>query len=145
MLFRSSKIRAVVIDDVAGFHVGDNPVLRVRINDVYMMNAKGQMVQIQGKEIAIPIKLVKKDAPMKESDLLMFPNPSSDFMSFYLNGINNIESLRIVDMMGKEVNRQTNIKGKQATVYFDNYSPGMYIAEVVTEKGKIVKKIQVVK
>lgn len=140
-----STIRGVVVDDVAGFHVGDNPVLRVRINDVYMMDAKGRMLQIQGKEIAIPIKVAKKDEPMKDSDLLMFPNPSSDYMSFYLNGVNTIESLRVVDMMGKEVNRQNNIKGKQATVYFDNFTPGMYIAEVMTEKGKILKKIQVVK
>lgn len=140
-----STIRAVVIDDPSGFHVGDNPVLRVRINDVYMMDAKGRMLQIQGKEIAIPIKVAKKDEPMKDSDLLMFPNPSSDYMSFYLNGVNTIESLRVIDMMGKEVNRQNNIKGKQATVYFDNFTPGMYIAEVMTEKGKILKKIQVVK
>ncbi len=140
-----SKIRAIVIDDLAGFQVGDRPVLRFRINDVYLMDAKGRMLQIEGKEIEIPIKLVKKDEPMKESDLLMFPNPSSDFMSFYLNGVNNIESLRIVDMMGKEVNRQNNIKGKQATVYFDNFPSGMYLAEVTTEKGKIMKKIQVVK
>ncbi len=140
-----SKIRAVVIDDLNGFQVGDRPVLRIRINDVYLMDAKGRMLQIEGKEIEIPIKLVKKDEPIKESDLLMFPNPSSDFMSFYLNGVNNIESLRIVDMMGKEVNRQNNIKGKQATVYFDNFAPGMYLAEVTTEKGKIMKKIQVVK
>ena len=48
-------------------------------------------------------------------------------------------------MMGKEVSRQNNIKGKQATVYFDNFTPGMYIAEVMTEKGKILKKLQVVK
>lgn len=140
-----SKIRAVVIEDIAGFQVGDRPVLRFRINDVYLMDAQGRRLQIEGKEIEIPIKLVKKDEPMKESDLLMFPNPSSDFMSFYLNGVNNIESLRVVDMMGKEINRQNNIKGKQATVYFDNFASGMYLAEVMTEKGKIIKKIQVVK
>lgn len=140
-----SKIRAVIVEDVTGFHVGDKPVIRFRINDVYMMDKKGRKVQIQGKEIAIPLKLVKKDEPMKETDLLMFPNPSSDFMSFYLNGVNNIESLRVLDMMGKEVTRQNNIKGKQATVYFDNLATGMYIAEVMTEKGKITKKLQVVK
>lgn len=139
------KVRAIVIDDSWGFHLGDKPVIRFRINDVYMMDKKGRRVQIQGKEIAIPLKIVKKDEPMKESDLLMFPNPSSDFMSFYLNGVNNIESLRVVNMMGKEVTRQNNIKGKQATVYFDNLTTGMYIAEVMTEKGKITKKIQVVK
>ena len=140
-----SKIRAIVIDDLAGFHPGDRPVLRFRINDVYLMTEQGKMLQIEGKEIEIPIKIVKKDEPMKDSDLLMFPNPSSDFMSFYLNGVNNIESLRIVDMMGKEFNRQNNIKGKQATVYLDNFAPGMYLAEVITEKGKIMKKLQVVK
>ena len=82
---------------------------------------------------------------MQDSDLLMFPNPSSDFMSFYLNGVNKIESLRVVDMMGKEVSRLNNIKGKEATVYFDNMTSGMYMAEVVTEKGVILKKMQVVK
>ncbi|MBL7816271.1 MAG: T9SS type A sorting domain-containing protein [Saprospiraceae bacterium] len=140
-----SKIRGVVIDDVAGFQTGDKPMVRFRINDVYLMDNQGRRLMIEGKDIAIPIKIAKKDEPMKETDLLMFPNPSSDFMSFYLNGINNIESLRIVDMMGKEVSRQNNIKGKQATVYFDNFTPGMYIAEVMTEKGKITKKMQVVK
>jgi hypothetical protein len=140
-----SKIRAIIIDDATGFHIGDNPVLHVRIGDAYLMDAQGRKLQVKGKDIAIPIKKAKQDAPLVESDLLMFPNPSSDFMSFYLNGVNNIESLRVLDMMGKEVNRQTGINGKQATVYFDNYTPGMYIAEVMTEKGKIIKKIQVVK
>jgi Secretion system C-terminal sorting domain/Bacterial Ig domain/Dockerin type I domain len=139
------KIRAIVIDEPWGFHLGDKPVLRFRINDVYLMDKQGRKVHIEGKEIAIPLKIAKKDAPMAETDLLMFPNPSSDFMSFYLNGVNNIESLRVVDMMGKEVSRQNNIKGKQATVYFDNLTTGMYIAEVTTEKGKIIKKMQVVK
>ncbi len=140
-----SKIRAVVIDDPTGFNIGTNPALRFRINDVYLMDGNGRMLQVKGKDITIPIKVAKKDAPLVETDLLMFPNPSSDFMSFYLNGVNNIESLRVLDMMGKEINRQSNINSKQATVYFDNYTPGMYIAEVMTAKGKIVKKIQVVK
>ena len=139
------KVRAIVIEDVTGFNIGNTPVLRFRINDVYMMDKKGRMIQIAGKEIAIPIKIAKKDAPMQDSDLLMFPNPSSDFMSFYLNGVNKIESLRVVDMMGKEVSRLNNIKGKEATVYFDNMTSGMYMAEVVTEKGVILKKMQVVK
>jgi hypothetical protein len=141
-----AKIRGIVITDVTGFQAGDKASVRVKVDNVNLYARDGRVLRIKGKELVIPIKVKQdKTEPVKDSDLLMFPNPSSDFVSFYINGVNKIESLRVLDMMGKEVSRQNSVNEKQATVYLDNMTPGMYIAEVMTEKGRITKKLQVAK
>ena len=100
---------------------------------------------VKGSEIAIPLERSDKNTPLKDVDLVMFPNPTNDFTQFYLNGSNTITSIRILDMRGREVKRLANVNNKQATVNLDDVSNGLYLAEVMTEKGRVVKKLQVIK
>ena len=139
------KIRAIVIDDIAGLHEGDKPTVRFTLRDAVMTDGKGHLIAVKGKEIAIPIERNDKNTPLKDVDLIMFPNPTNDFTQFYLNGSNTITSIRILDMRGREVKRVANVNNKQANVDLEGISNGLYLAEVMTEKGRVVKKLQVIK
>ncbi|MDZ7876826.1 MAG: T9SS type A sorting domain-containing protein [Saprospiraceae bacterium] len=138
-------IRAIVIEDLAGFHEGDKPVVRFKLRDAVMTDGRGHFTAAQGSEIVIPIAVSSKTTAVKEADLLMFPNPTSDFAEFYLNGNNTIQSIRVYDMRGREVSSVKNVNSKQARLDMTDLTNGLYMAEVMTEQGRVVKKMQVIK
>lgn len=139
------KIRAIVVDDVSGFHEGDKPSVRVKLRDVNLVDGKGRLIAVKGSEIVIPLEIGNKNEPLKEADVKMFPNPTSDFAEFYLNGYNTIQSIRILDLRGREVKRLMNVNSRQTRINMDDLTNGLYLAEVMTEKGRVVKKLQVIK
>jgi hypothetical protein len=138
------KIRAIVIEDIAGLHQGDQPSVRFKLRDARLIDGKGRSIAVQGSEIVLPLEVVDKNTPVKDTDVKMYPNPTNDFAEFYLNGANTIQSIRILDLRGREVKR-VQVNGKHAMINMDNLSNGLYLAEVMTEKGRVVKKLQVIK
>jgi hypothetical protein len=139
------KIRAIVIEDISGVLESDKPVVRFKLKDAVIVGSHGRLTKVKGSEISIPLEVGNKTVALQESDVIMFPNPTSDFAEFYLNGYNKIESIRILDMRGREVRSMKNINGKQSRIDLSEMSNGLYMAEVMTEKGRVVKKLQVIK
>ena len=139
------KIRAIVIEDQVGLQDIDKPVVRISLNNAVLVGSNGRLTQLKGSEIVIPLERSNKNAPLKENDVVSFPNPTSDFMEFHLNGYNTIQSIRILDLRGREVKRLMNVNGRQTRINLDDLSNGLYMAEVMTEKGRVVKKVQVIK
>jgi Secretion system C-terminal sorting domain len=139
------KIRAVVVDDVSGLRDGDKPVVRFKLRDATLVDGKGRLTAVKGSEIVIPIDIVDKSAVLKEADVKLFPNPTSDFAEFYLNGYNKIQSIRVLDMRGREVAQLKNVDSKQTRIDMSEFTNGLYMAEVLTDKGRVVKKLQVIK
>jgi hypothetical protein len=62
-----------------------------------------------------------------------------------LNGYNTIQSIKIFDMRGREVKQLMNVNSKQTRIDMSDVTNGLYMAEVMTEKGRVVKKLQVIK
>jgi hypothetical protein len=139
------KIRAIVVDDVVGVHEGDKPVVRFKLKDAVLETSKGRFMKVKGSEIVIPLESGSSNAPVKETDLVLYPNPTSDFAEFYLNGSNKIQSVRILDMRGRDIKRLSNVNGKQTRIDMSDVPNGLYMAEVMTENGRVVKKLQVIK
>ena len=138
------KVRAVVEDDVAGFRADDKTMLKFRLNNALMMDATGNPIKLQTRDIEIPLVLGKKTDVLKVEDLIMYPNPASDMVNFYINGINKIDYVRIMDGAGREVVRMNGVDAKSASVSVGDLR-GFYIAEIMTEKGRIVKKLEIFK
>ena len=138
-------IRAIVIDDLSGFHEGDKPAVRFKLKNATMLDGQGHAINIKGSELVIPIEVGNKNVALKDEDVKMFPNPTSDFAEFYLNGYNTIQSIRILDMRGREVRILQNVNSKQTRIDMSELTNGLYMAEVMTEKGRVVKKLQVIK
>lgn len=139
------KVRAIVIDDVSGFRAGDNTKVKFQFENAMMMGANGQLIQLKTQDLEIPLVSGKKIDILKQDDLVMYPNPASDMVNFYINGVNTIEYVRIMDATGREVKRLNNIDAKSASIPVDASMRGFYIAEVMTEKGRIMKKLEIFK
>lgn len=140
------KIKAIVIsDNVAGFRAGDKPTLKFSLKDAYMMTPNGHAIKLKTKDLEIPLVIGKKSDPLKNDDLVMYPNPANDMVNFYINGVNKIDYVRIMDAAGREVSFLKNVDAKSASVQLDASMRGFYIAEIMTEKGRIIKKLEVFK
>ncbi|NJN35442.1 MAG: T9SS type A sorting domain-containing protein [Saprospiraceae bacterium] len=110
-----------------------------------VMSGTGQMLKLKGASIEIPLSAGKKTVGVAQEDLFAYPNPTSDVINFFLNGENSIKSVRFLDMSGREVARLNQVNAKSATLNVGNMANGLYIAEVLTDKGRIIKKIEVMR
>ncbi len=139
------KVQGVVIEDVVGFRRNAESSIKFTLDDVVVMTGAGQMLKLKGTSIEIPLSTGKKSAGLAQEDLFAYPNPTSDVINFFLNGENSINSVRFLDMSGREVARLNQVNAKSAVLNVSNMANGLYIAEVMTAKGRIVKKIEVMK
>jgi Secretion system C-terminal sorting domain/Bacterial Ig domain len=139
------KIKAIVTDDIAGFRANDKSTLKFSIKDAYLMGANGQAVKLQTKDLEIPLVIGKKTDVLKNDDLIMYPNPANDMINFHINGVNKIDYVRIMDAAGREVSFLKNVDAKSASINLDASMRGFYIAEIMTEKGRIIRKLEVFK
>ena len=137
------KIRGVVIEDVAGISQGNQPTVRFTVSDIYTEDANGVKMLIKGGSIDIPIVAKSANTVLQNSDLHVFPNPSSAQANFYLNGENALSSVRLVDISGKTISEFTNINSKQFSISLSGVASGLYIVDVRTDKGRITQKLQV--
>ena len=138
-------VRAVVEDNINGFRGNDKTSLKFRLENVTMMGVGGQLIALPSAELEIPLELGKKAVALKNDDVVLYPNPANDMINFHLNGENNIEYVRLMDATGREITRLNNVNAKSATINVDASMRGFYIAEVMTEKGRVIKKLEIIK
>jgi hypothetical protein len=81
-----------------------------------------------------------------ESSLLIYPNPTSDFINIQSDQADNIVSeIRILDMAGRELLLQSNIKLGYAAIQLDvsELSKGAYVLEISSDNERVSKKINI--
>ncbi len=66
-------------------------------------------------------------------------------MSLHLNGDNEIENLKILDVSGNEVWNSGPVAWKSADVPVRGLDNGTYFFHATTANGKVVKKIEVIR
>ncbi len=136
-------VHGVVIEDVAGFKQGDQQYLTVSIPDMLATNGDGQPIALKGTEIKIPILPKDDKAALQNSDLHIFPNPSNVRAEFYLNGTNEMQSVTVYDAAGRNVKTVIDIHSKQLSLPTNDMAHGLYIVNIATTKGNLVKKLVV--
>jgi len=77
------------------------------------------------------------------NNMIIYPNPISDFATLSLSKPLFNASLLVYDMLGKEVMRMENLNGKGITIFRNGMSKGMYFFMVVdgninVGKGKMI-------
>lgn len=93
-----------------------------------------------------PINLTK-NAPvgMRELNLQnfvkVFPNPAKDMVKVSMDlGKAPIQSVQIMDLMGREISSFNNINAHQTELNTSNLTPGIYIINVVNNQGAFTSK-----
>lgn len=70
----------------------------------------------------------------------IFPNPSNGVLNLQANAI-QFESLAIYDITGKLVKRLTLNNQMETQIHLTNIKPGVYMAQIQTDKGKVNRKL----
>lgn len=65
------------------------------------------------------------------NETTLYPNPSSNF--FTIKSDNNIEKIKVVDMLGKEVYNKDQINNLEAQIDATNWSKGLYIISIYSQ------------
>lgn len=67
--------------------------------------------------------------------ITIFPNPATSTFTLITTG-NKIKEIKIINLLGEEISsRSTAINNTQSTIDIQQFSKGMYIVEVLTNKG----------
>ena len=76
-------------------------------------------------------------------NILLFPNPTSNSFQINIHNTNeNLESIVVYDVLGKNVKTVVNIAASQTSVDVSNLAKGVYLVEVTTKnKLKLIKKL----
>ena len=79
----------------------------------------------------------------ESSNFVVFPNPASTFVQINLqNNTQNINSVVIYDVLGKEAKSISNIDSSEVQLNTSNLSSGIYMIEIITDNGwKQIKKL----
>lgn len=131
-------------DIVGGFRVKNGIIpVTITIEDGTVMQYNGELASIPGTEVTVYID-INKDI-VRESDIIAYPNPSSDIINLHLNGGKSIYDYEVYDMLGNRVSLQKNINSRQAQINVSGLSVGTYIIKANTDTGPEVTKIQVIR
>ena len=65
----------------------------------------GQRVRLPNSSVQIPVARRRENQALRNSDLVIAPNPARSVAQVYLNGADEITTLRVVNQLGQEVLR----------------------------------------
>lgn len=80
---------------------------------------------------------------LDETSFSVYPNPTVNTVN--VSSAYNIQSISIHSVVGQEILKVAGNKGTEMSVNVANLSNGIYLVKIVTDKGQVVKRIQVSK
>lgn len=101
---------------------------------IYVFNPNGLV------DIPLAPTAVEEQPSEPESGITLSPNPSTN--SFYVRGLDNVRSLRMVNSFGMEVLAQ-EVVGDNTTVDVSSLASGMYFVQFRSATGTVVKSLVV--
>jgi len=95
---------------------------------------------IKGGDTTILITSV--DFSIKETDFKLYPNPVQDKLNLNLEGFNGNINIKIIDSYGRLVTYKKILNENDFySLDFSSLSNGLYIIEVMNNKGKVTQKV----
>lgn len=137
----------IVIDIIDGVKQNEKPYLALSIENSSYIGPDGNTFTGENYSIQIPLNLQRNAEPAQVSnqDFFVYPSPASELLNIHLNGNDFIESLSILDAMGREVYRSGSVQWEHAELSVRDLPEGFYVAAARTSTGKVVKKFQIVR
>ncbi len=144
------KVKFVVRDDIAGFHLGDEEMtIEVGRGLSVGSNSAGQSFGINVKPIQIHIvqktKEEIKNTPLTADLLKVYPNPTQDLLNLHLNGGQEFESVVVYNLTGQVVYNVNGLQTNRAQINVSNLQDGLYIVSLKGAKGTVNKKFEVIR
>ncbi len=96
-------------------------------------------IKVFGNVILVPDNI---NEAYVEKTVKVFPNPANDFVS--VSSENNINKIEVFNLLGESIYvsepQQTNFN-----IYTSDYTNGLYLIKIKTDKGETLKKINIIK
>ena len=70
----------------------------------------------------------------------IYPNPVKNSVSIKFDNVNNVKQIQILNLIGKVLIEKTGVQATE-TIDMSNFSKGIYIIGIKTDKGIFVRKI----
>lgn len=136
----------IVEDDIDDFKLDSQVVpLIFKISGGTAMDQNGHIYDVPETEKIIYLDLRKKTEPPVVEDLIVYPNPASDYVNIHLNGQDTFQRIDVYTATGILVNRYP-LQGTNSTrLSIQGLQAGVYIIVAETTKGKTAQRFEVIK
>jgi len=135
------------IDGLREDQVGPKDI-EIDLGNIIMTNGNGQRFTLPEQKITI----ILLDDHIDEDEIedtavhvITYPNPAKDLVNFHANGKDIIKNIQIFNSSGNLVFKERNLNTNHFTFSSGDFPQGMYIAKLITHKGAVTSKFQVIK
>lgn len=118
--------------------VNDNPNFKIQITfqgNTVASNGNNRFDNITLKGVPLPLS----NPVLKDIQLQVFPNPFEDNIQIICS--ENLKSISVYDMLGKEIERKLNIEQNQAVLDLKHLNTGIYMLKIHSNSGVQTVKI----
>lgn len=135
------RVKFVIEDDASGFRY--NKQLYIAPEFVQLFDGSGTGFNVPFTGVSINLSSEEKD--FKDSDVLVYPNPSksNSAVNIHLNGINEFKNISLYTVTGQLVQSVDIEAAKHTTISTSQLNNGVYFIEVITANGTTTKKLEV--
>ncbi len=120
--------------------------VEIELKDIISQDDNGFYFSLPNFTTEILLDTGGFDEPTVEEDLIVYPNPTNEFLSIHLNGQDLITEVSILSISGQEMFHLDNLQWEKAQLSVNGYADGMYILSAKISDGTVInKKFSVVK
>ena len=140
-------VKFIIDDDVDGFRPDETAKLRISLSDALFLTPSGQYIALTTQDLTIDIQRAPNyDNGIDPSLLIAYPNPAQDILNLHLNGTVPMERIKMYNIAGQMVyDSGDKIDLEETQIQVTDFASGLYIVDVITAKGVITKKVEVMK
>ena len=140
-----ATVSFIIDDDVfPGSFSGPIPI-RLGLEKIISQDENGNYFQLPEHNSTIYFG-GRTDEINSVEDLIVYPNPTNEFLSIHLNGQDLITEVSILSISGQEMFHLDNLQWEKAQLSVNGYADGMYILSAKISDGTVInKKFSVIK
>jgi len=135
----------VIADIVWGGKTKLPTTVRLAVDGPTLLWGDGSTSVAERFELDIPLRLGDAPAALREQDLFVYPSPAKDRLQIHLNGTDVMQSISLYDALGRLVQQCDAPQPEHHVLDVSALPAGMYVVQVRTVTGVVVKKIEVLR
>jgi hypothetical protein len=112
----------------------------------YVTDPSGNSAVPISRQVKVRDNFISAVEEVKTGDVKLYPVPTNGLMTIELNEKENIKTLKVFDMLGKEIAEvKVNVNGSKAEIDLQGKAFGIYILNIETETATYTKKFNLAK
>ncbi len=144
------KLRLVVVEDINGFRPdSEGIIVTLGGGTATAANGAGQNFAVNIESINLQIVPQSEEeianTPLTEDLVKVWPNPAHDLLNVHLNAGQEFERVQIFNMTGQVIYDSGQTLARRTQLDVSRLKNGIYVLSVMTPKGVVNKKFEVVR